>query len=206
MQHRLGSAAAPALHPQHLLLGAAGLVLRRRRPGLFSRRRPDHRIHRGRHAGQHGAKLADGLFDAGYGDMNALVECGGRAAGRCARRRCSRCTTARPTRSRCRRTARCAGPQDLAGRKLVTHPNDAAWRMFPEFCAAYGIDPARSRSMCPRCRIVRSCPCFRRRVGRPVRLREHGRRTDASRQASIRCGRCAISNGSSTSRRCTAPR
>ena len=33
-------------------------------------------------------------------------------------------------------------PQDLAGKRLVTHPNDAAWRMFPEFCAACGLDPA----------------------------------------------------------------
>ncbi|MDM0014816.1 ABC transporter substrate-binding protein [Variovorax sp. J22P168] len=34
-------------------------------------------------------------------------------------------------------------PTDLHDLSLVTHPNDAAWRMFPEFCAACGIDPAR---------------------------------------------------------------
>ena len=32
------------------------------------------------------------------------------------------------------------GPADLAGRKLVSHPEDAAWKLFPEFCAATGLD------------------------------------------------------------------
>lgn len=83
-------------------------------------------------------KLADGLFDAGYGDMNALVEW----------------ASARPddapiavyvlhNRSPYTIAVPAAGPlqqpADLQGRMLVTHPNDAAWRMFPEFCAACGI-------------------------------------------------------------------
>lgn len=86
-------------------------------------------------------KLMGGAFEAGYGDMNALVEW----------------TSAQPhaapvavfamhNRSPYTIAVPAAGtalqPRDLAGRSLVTHPNDAAWRMFPEFCAACGIDPA----------------------------------------------------------------
>lgn len=86
-------------------------------------------------------RLADGLYDAGYGDMNALIEC---AAARpeeapvavFAMHNRSPYTIAVPANGRIRQ------PQDLAGSRLVTHPNDAAWRMFPEFCAACGIDPA----------------------------------------------------------------
>jgi len=84
-------------------------------------------------------RLADGLYDAGYGDMNALVEC---AAARpddapiavFAMHNRSPYTIAVPA------AGPLLSPQDLAGRRLVTHPNDAAWRMFPEFCAACGID------------------------------------------------------------------
>lgn len=87
-------------------------------------------------------RLADGLFDAGYGDMNALVEC----------------AAARPDdapvavfamHNRSPYTIAVAAdgpvraPRDLEGRRLVTHPNDAAWRMFPEYCAACGVDASR---------------------------------------------------------------
>jgi NitT/TauT family transport system substrate-binding protein len=86
-------------------------------------------------------RLADGLYDAGYGDMNALVEC---AASRpedapvavFAMHNRSPYTIAVPA------AGLVLAPQDLVGTRLVTHPNDAAWRMFPEFCAACGIDPA----------------------------------------------------------------
>jgi len=86
-------------------------------------------------------RLADRSFDVGYGDMNALVEC---AAARpdeapiavfAMHNRCPY-TIAVPAAGPVRT------PQDLSGRRLVTHPNDAAWRMFPEFCAASGLDPA----------------------------------------------------------------
>lgn len=30
---------------------------------------------------------------------------------------------------------------DLPGSRLISHPQDAAWLLFPEFCAATGIDP-----------------------------------------------------------------
>lgn len=83
-------------------------------------------------------KLADGLFDAGYGDMNALVEWASARpddapVGVFALHNRSPYTIAVPAAGPLRQ------PRDLEGRTLVTHPNDAAWRMFPEFCAACGI-------------------------------------------------------------------
>jgi len=87
-------------------------------------------------------KLADGLYDAGYGDMNALVEWASARPqdapyGVFAMHNRSPYTIAVPAGGPLR------APQDLEGRKLVTHPNDAAWRMFPEFCAACGVDAAK---------------------------------------------------------------
>lgn len=86
-------------------------------------------------------RLADGLYDAGYGDMNALVEC---AAARPDAAPVA--VFAMHNRSPYTIAVAAAGPvhaaRDLAGRRLVTHPNDAAWRMFPEFCAACGLDPS----------------------------------------------------------------
>ncbi|QHI98139.1 ABC transporter substrate-binding protein [Xylophilus rhododendri] len=85
-------------------------------------------------------KLMGGAYDAGYGDMNALVEWasarpGETPVGVFALHNRSPYTIAVPASGALRQ------PADLAGRTLVTHPNDAAWRMFPEFCAACGIDP-----------------------------------------------------------------
>ncbi len=84
-------------------------------------------------------RLADGRYDVGYGDMNALVEL---AAARpddapvavFAMHNRAPYTIAVPAAGPAR------VPADLAGRRLVTHPNDAAWRMFPEFCRACGLD------------------------------------------------------------------
>jgi len=84
-------------------------------------------------------RIASGAFDAGYGDMNALVE---HAAARpdtapvavFAMHNRSPYTIAVPAAGPVRT------PADLAGRRLVSHPNDAAWRMFPEFCRATGLD------------------------------------------------------------------
>jgi NitT/TauT family transport system substrate-binding protein len=86
-------------------------------------------------------KLTDGLFDAGYGDMNALVEWAtarpdDAPIGVYAMHNRSPYTIAVPALGPIRT------PKDLVGRTLVTHPNDAAWRMFPEFSMACGIDPA----------------------------------------------------------------
>lgn len=87
-------------------------------------------------------KLMTGAYDAGYGDMNALVEWASAhpeeaPVGVFAMHNRSPYTIAVPA------AGQTLQPTDLAGLSLVTHPNDAAWRMFPEFCAACGIDASR---------------------------------------------------------------
>lgn len=86
-------------------------------------------------------KLMSGAYDAGYGDMNALVEWASERPEEApvavfAMHNRSPYTIAVPAEGALR------SPGDLAGRLLATHPNDAAYRMFPEFCAACGVDPA----------------------------------------------------------------
>lgn len=86
-------------------------------------------------------RLADRLYDAGYGDLNALIECASlrpddAPIGVFALHNRSPYTIAVPAGGQVRI------PADFAGKTLVAHPNDAAWRMFPEFCLACGIDPA----------------------------------------------------------------
>lgn len=86
-------------------------------------------------------RLAGGAYDAGYGDMNALVEYSAAHPETApvavfAMHNRSPYTIAVPA------AGPVATPADLAGRTLVAHPNDAAWRMFPEFCHATGLDPA----------------------------------------------------------------
>ncbi len=84
-------------------------------------------------------KVASGAYDIGYGDLNALIELAGRepAAAPVAiyiMHNWSPYTIAvaadGPVRT----------PADLPGRRLLTHPGDAAWRMLPEFAGATGID------------------------------------------------------------------
>jgi len=86
-------------------------------------------------------RIANEGFDAGYGDMNALVEFAAahpQAAPVAvyAMHNRSPYTIAVPA------AGGVAAPADLAGKTLVSHPNDAAWRMFPEFCRATGLDPS----------------------------------------------------------------
>ncbi|GAB2483738.1 ABC transporter substrate-binding protein [Comamonas humi] len=86
-------------------------------------------------------KLASGAFDVGYGDMNALIELAAQRPGEApiavyAMHNQSPYTIAVPADGPIRT------PADLRGRKLVSHVNDAAWRMFPEFAHANGFDPA----------------------------------------------------------------
>lgn len=33
-------------------------------------------------------------------------------------------------------------PADLVGHKLFSHPEDASWKLFPEHCAATGLNMA----------------------------------------------------------------
>lgn len=81
---------------------------------------------------------ADPSLDIGYGDLNALIEHLGRGRPQApvavfASYNASPYTLAVPAGSPVR------DPQHLAGRHLVAHPNDAAWLLFGEFCAATGL-------------------------------------------------------------------
>jgi NitT/TauT family transport system substrate-binding protein len=82
---------------------------------------------------------ADSSLDIGYGDLNALIEHVGRARP-CAPMaifasyNASPYTIAVPVESPVRR------PMDLAGCRLVAHPNDAAWLLLREFCLSTGLD------------------------------------------------------------------
>lgn len=84
-------------------------------------------------------KVASGAFDVGYGDMNALIEL---AAAQPAEAPVA--VFAVHNRSPYTIAVLADGPirtpADLAGRTLVSHHNDAAWRMFAEFANATGLD------------------------------------------------------------------
>jgi NitT/TauT family transport system substrate-binding protein len=89
-------------------------------------------------------KMAAGGFDAGYGDVNALIEHA--AAGKpkaplavFASYNASPYTIAVPA------TSAIGTPADLAGKTLSAHPNDAALRLLPEFGVRTGLDPASVR-------------------------------------------------------------
>ncbi|WP_175484768.1 ABC transporter substrate-binding protein [Jannaschia pohangensis] len=84
--------------------------------------------------------LATGPYDAGYGDLNELVRM--RAAGATetpvavmAIHRRAPYTIAVDAAGGIR------GPQDLRGKRLISHDQDAALLLFPEFCKATGLDP-----------------------------------------------------------------
>jgi NitT/TauT family transport system substrate-binding protein len=83
--------------------------------------------------------LAAGGYDVAYGDMNTLIEMKSvnPAVSPLA-------VWAMHNRSPYTIAVDADGPvmnpADLAGRKLVSHPEDAAWKLFPEFCAATGLD------------------------------------------------------------------
>jgi NitT/TauT family transport system substrate-binding protein len=86
-------------------------------------------------------KVASGAYDIGYGDLNALIEHAGHAPETAPRaifvmHNWSPYTIAVAADGPVRR------PLDLAGKRLLSHPNDAALRMLPEFAGATGLDPA----------------------------------------------------------------
>ncbi|SLN27882.1 NMT1/THI5 like protein [Aquimixticola soesokkakensis] len=84
--------------------------------------------------------MTSGTFEAGYGDLNELVRM--RAAGVSAAPVGVMAIHNRPPYTiAVARGGRIRTPGDLAGAKLVSHPQDAAWLLFPEFCRATGIDP-----------------------------------------------------------------
>ncbi len=101
------------------------------------------------------AYAGPGGFDIGYGDINALIEHA--AAGKSdtpladaplaaaplavfASYNASPYTIAVPLNNT--GTGAIYGPMQLAGKRLVAHPNDAALNLFPEFCAKTGLDAA----------------------------------------------------------------
>ena len=84
-------------------------------------------------------KMAAGGFDVGYGDINALIAHAASGLQNTplavfASFNASPYTVAVPASSTIRT------PQDLAGKLLAAHPQDAALLLFPEFCAKTGLD------------------------------------------------------------------
>ena len=92
-------------------------------------------------------KMAGGGFHVGYGDINALIE--HVAAGKpnaplavFASYNASPYTLAVPVETA--GTGTVYGPVQLAGMRLVAHPNDAALNLFAELCAkTWAGSPAR---------------------------------------------------------------
>jgi NitT/TauT family transport system substrate-binding protein len=84
--------------------------------------------------------MTTGAHDAGYGDLNELVRM--RAEGRTDTPVAVMAIHNRPPYT----IAVDAGgpirsPADLRGKHLISHPQDAAMLLFPEFCRATGLDP-----------------------------------------------------------------
>ena len=84
-------------------------------------------------------KMAAGGFDVGYGDLNALIEHAGAGKANAplavfASYNASPYTIAVP------RAGGILTPSQLAGQRLVAHPNDAALNLFDELCARTGLD------------------------------------------------------------------
>lgn len=84
--------------------------------------------------------LAGGGYEAAYGDLNTLIEMAA------AEKATPVAVFAMHNRSPYTIAVDADGPirtpADLAGRRLVSHPEDAAWKFFPEFCLATGLDPS----------------------------------------------------------------
>lgn len=83
--------------------------------------------------------MVTGGFDAGYGDLNELVRL------QAAEKETPIAVMAIHNRPPYSIAVDAAGPikapADLAGARLISHPQDAAWLLFPEFCRATGLDP-----------------------------------------------------------------
>jgi NitT/TauT family transport system substrate-binding protein len=80
-----------------------------------------------------------GHFDIGYGDINALID---HAANNRPHEPLAvfAAYNASPYTLAVSQTSGITSPLALAGKRLVTHPNDAALKLFPEFCRATGLD------------------------------------------------------------------
>ncbi len=86
-------------------------------------------------------KVASGAFDIGYGDLNALIEMAGRVPEQ-APVAVAIYHNASPYTIAVAANGPIRTPRDLAGRTVLSHDNDAALRMFPEFARRTGLDPA----------------------------------------------------------------
>lgn len=89
-------------------------------------------------------KMAAGGFDVGYGDINALIAHAANGLPNApvavfASYNASPYTIAVPAKSSIRT------PQDLVGKLLAAHPQDAAMLLFPEFCKRTGLDASNVR-------------------------------------------------------------
>ena len=94
------------------------------------------------------ANAGPGGFDVGYGDINALIEHAAAAKPNApladaplaifASYNASPYTIAVPLKTPGAGTI--YGPMQLAGKRLVAHPHDAALNLFPELCAKTGLD------------------------------------------------------------------
>ncbi|MGO4910018.1 ABC transporter substrate-binding protein [Pseudorhodobacter sp. W20_MBD10_FR17] len=84
--------------------------------------------------------MTTGAFDAGYGDLNELVRM--QAEGRDNTPVAVMAIHNRPPYTiAVDANGRIKNAADLPGARLISHPQDAAWLLFPEFCRATGIDP-----------------------------------------------------------------
>ncbi len=84
--------------------------------------------------------MTTGDYDAGYGDLNELVRM--QAEGRRDTPIAVMAIHNRPPYTiAVDAGGRIKTAADLSGARLVSHPQDAAWLLFPEFCRATGIDP-----------------------------------------------------------------
>jgi NitT/TauT family transport system substrate-binding protein len=88
------------------------------------------------------ARIASGAYDAGFGDINAMIEFNARFPDRrqvAALVLYTRAPMAVVTLAR----SGIAAPADLMGRRVGAPQNDTGFRMFPAFARATGIDAAR---------------------------------------------------------------
>jgi NitT/TauT family transport system substrate-binding protein len=84
-------------------------------------------------------KMANGGFDVGYGDINALIEHAG--AGKANTPLAVFASyNASPYTIAVAQSSAIVSPMQLAGKRLVAHPNDAALNLFAEFCVRTGLD------------------------------------------------------------------
>ncbi len=84
-------------------------------------------------------KVASGAFDLGYGDLNAVIALAAQAPDK-APRAVSILHNTSPYTIAVAADGLIHSPRDLEGAQLLSHANDAAWKMFDTFAAVTGVD------------------------------------------------------------------